>query len=400
MRSHIEDKARTIGVYVHIPFCAGLCPYCDFVSVRSSVIPEKRYVESILRELSTVAAEQSERLSGSVIETIYLGGGTPTLFSPDAIAMIIEGVRERFMGSPAEVTIEANPDTVDIRSLKGYLKAGADRISIGMQSLDDAVLTSLGRRHTASRAVSAFRMARDAGFGNIGVDLMFAAPAQTLRSWEDTLSGAVELKPEHISLYGLTIEEGTPFGRLYGKKTGHAGPSVQALPDEESEVRMYELAVSALAGYGYRHYEISNFALPGRESAHNSRYWKGSDYIGLGAGAHSCTGCGRWGRRWWNVEGVDEYMDLAACGRSTVAGAESLTREEAMIESVMLGLRMIGTGVSGQEFRERFGLYPKDAFSSCAALEDAGFLLRRGQDILLTPKGTLVANEVVKNILA
>lgn len=379
-------EEQEVGVYAHVPFCKRKCPYCDFKSIEAARAPEDRFAGCLLKELEKTARETG--LQEAFLSTVYLGGGTPSILSPDTVAGIISAVKSTFkQAEEPEVTLEVNPDTVDLQKLAAFRGGGVTRLSIGFQALDDRHLVLLGRTHTAEAALNAFSFARQAGFANVGVDLMFAIPGQTLADWEETLRKVSALKPEHISLYGLTIEEGTPFHGRYGK--GREG-----LPSEEVEARMYLLAREMLTDAGYRHYEVSNFALPGFESRHNSRYWKGADYLGIGPSAHSYISKPLWGRRWWNIAGPYEYMDRVERGESPIDAGEELTREDAMLEAVMLGLRMVEEGVKGGPFAARFGVALVDAFTWDDLIAD-GFVDKRGQDLVLTEKGLLFLNEIL-----
>lgn len=382
-------EEQEVGVYAHVPFCKRKCPYCDFKSIEAARAPEERFAGCILKELERTSKETG--LQGACLSTIYMGGGTPSILSPETVAGIIGKIKSTFKKAiDPEVTLEVNPDTVDLQKLIGFREGGVTRLSIGFQALDDRHLVLLGRAHTAEAALNVFSLAREAGFGNIGVDLMFAIPGQTLADWEATLHKVSALKPEHISLYGLTIEEGTPFHGRYGK--GREG-----LPSEETEALMYLKAREVLVDAGYRHYEVSNFSLPGFESRHNSRYWKGADYLGIGPSAHSYISKPLWGRRWWNMAAPYEYMDRIEKGESPIDAGEELTREDAMLEAVMLGLRMVEEGLKGGPFTERFALSPLDAFTWDALISE-GFVDRRGQDLVLTEKGLLFLNEVLLRI--
>ncbi len=384
-------KEDTVGIYVHIPFCASKCPYCDFKSIVTSDVSEKEYVESVLRELSFTVERES--MMGLPLESVYIGGGTPSLFSPSSIGRLVESFRKAFQADDeCEITIEVNPDSADPLKLSGFRAAGVNRISIGVQSLDDRELKALGRAHTAEKAVEAFYAARAAGFDNIGIDLIFGIPGQKPHRWRDTLLRALALRPEHISIYGLTIEEGTPFASAYKNRKYGASES---LPEESEEVEMYSSAVELLTEGGWRHYEISNFGLPGHFSVHNRRYWHGKDYIGLGAAAHSYLSYPGWGRRWWNEPMPSKYVeDIKRSGEAKI-GRESLEKDEAMEESLLLGLRMIEEGINGAAFMDRFGVYPREVFKKHAGLERDGFLRIDGEDIFLAPGGVLLADEIL-----
>jgi len=386
-----EVKAEgTIGIYVHIPFCVAKCPYCDFKSAVTSAVPEKEYVDSILKELSSTIEREGVRRAP--LESVYIGGGTPSLFSPSSIDRLIGSFKKEFPPvDGCEITIEVNPDSADQEKLKGYREAGVNRVSIGVQSLNDKDLLALGRAHSASEALEAFRAARTAGFDNIGVDLIFGVPGQNSRDWQDTLAKVVDLGPDHISIYGLTIEEGTPFSKTYGGKSAAPMP----LPGEGEEAEMYSYAIRLLTGGGWRHYEISNFGKPGFFSVHNRRYWLGKDYIGLGVSAHSYLSYPGWGRRWWNEPGVAKYLERIKGSAEAKAGHEALGMDEAMEESLLLGLRMLEEGVNGEAFMKRFGSYPAEIFKNYVKLEKDGFLRLNGEDMLLSAGGVLLADEIL-----
>ncbi len=387
----LRREEAVTGIYAHIPFCIRKCPYCAFNSASAPAegIPEARYIASLSRELSDII--KREGLFGPPA-TVYLGGGTPSLLSPQAVLDLLRSIEKTLGKSAREVTIEANPDTLTLPKLEGYLAAGINRLSIGFQSFDEEGLAALGRTHTVERSLSAFEMARRAGFGNIGMDLIFGTPGQTLKGWEAALNKAVDLAPEHISLYGMTIEEGTPFYRKYG-------PGKKGLPGEEKEARMLIAAVRVLKAAGYRHYEVSNFALPGFESMHNTLYWKGNPYIGLGAGAHSYLPWPGWGRRWWNEASAGRYMDMVETGLDPAEGKEELSQKEAMTESVMLGLRMVDEGIDAEAFYARFGIYPAEALTGLGGLMDEGLVEKKAETIVITQKGLLVLDEVALRLL-
>ncbi len=395
MRIPGEEIGTAIGVYVHIPFCLSKCPYCDFNSVAASPIPEARYVGCLKKELGALLKDGSVGLSGRVLKSVYLGGGTPTILSPASIKKIIGAIKNAFEHDDGlEVTIEANPGTVDRSRMAGFKDAGVNRISIGVQSFDDRVLKTLGRPHTSSDAREAVKDARQAGFRNIGADFIFAVPGQTRGGWEATLQEAIELSPAHISLYNLTIERGTPFYDLYGANARPGAPGAIAPASQETEAEMYTTAVDLLKAAGYRHYEISNFALPGYSGVHNQGYWLGSDSIGLGSGAHSYLSRPAWGSRFWNEPDVEEYMRSVIERGRAVSGIEALSRAEAATERVMLGLRMLERGIDAMEFKRRFGETPAECFRGWKMLESEGFVQTRAGTLLLTPKGVLVSDEI------
>ncbi len=384
----------TLGVYVHIPFCSSKCPYCDFNSTAPRSIPEARYVGCLLSELAR-RIELDPGLAGRRLKSVYLGGGTPTILSPTSIREIIVSIKDVFApfsndAAPEvtpEITIEANPGSADRAMLAALREAGANRISVGVQSFDDSVLKTLGRAHTSAQAAAAVTGAREAGFANVGLDLIFAVPGQSARAWAKTLDLALNLRPHHISLYNLTIEPSTPFDELYGSPVS-----------EEVSIEMYSMAAGLLKGAGYRHYEISNFALPGCESIHNTGYWSGRDYIGLGAGAHSYMSSPGWGVRRWNETEVESYMRSIEAGEGAVSGVEELTGAEARAERVMLGLRMLERGIDALKFERCFGGEGGggiDLLGRWRSLERDGLVHRRSGALLLTPKGVLLSDTII-----
>lgn len=385
MNGKIIDE--TIGIYVHIPFCIRKCPYCDFNSIVAAHVPEEEYTEAVLQELSFRIRERPA-LSDRALETVYIGGGTPSLMSAENIKRLVSGIRQAFSapGQP-EITIEVNPGTVTPDQLACLYDAGVNRMSIGVQSFRERGLQSLGRVHSVQDSLRCYEYARKAGFYNVGIDLIFGIPGQSVTEWEADLETAVSLRPEHISLYNLTIEQGTPFFRL--KKEGGL-----FLPPEEEQIRMYELGMDRLTSAGYHHYEISNFARDGFESRHNNRYWLALDYLGLGAGAHSYLSSPDWGVRWWNEKDPLRYREQTKSAGHAVAGMERLKHEEAITEGIFLGLRRV-KGINLDWFAGRFQIsWTSSLRERIEALEAQG-LIREGDNALsLTRKGILVSNEV------
>lgn len=379
-----------IGVYVHIPFCVSRCPYCDFNSTASGSPPEEEYVSALVAELSAMVL--SEGLSRP-LASMYIGGGTPSLFSAKGIAAIIHAIKEAMTPLPSlEVTIEVNPDSASLDKLKGYKDAGVNRLSIGIQSFDDRILKTLGRPHTAAQAAAAMDAGRKAGFANIGADLIFGASGQGLEDWLGDVRKLIRLGPEHVSIYGLTVEEGTPYARLYKEARLLRTP-------QDKEAEMYSSAIALLKEAGWIHYEISNMAKPGFQSVHNRAYWHGRDYIGLGAGAHSYLSYPGWGRRWWNMAAPDEYMKAASSGSGAITDFETLDREKAMTEAVMLGLRDLETGMDAASFQGRFGLPLKEALPAWAGLAHDGFIEEYADGLRLSFKGALIANDIFLRLL-
>ena len=310
-------------LYVHVPFCARRCSYCDFsIAVRSST-PVDEYTGALRTELASGAVE------GSVLDTVYLGGGTPSRLGGPGVAGVLSSVHDHASIAPgAEVTIEANPDDVNDVAVAQWVAAGVNRVSLGSQSFDDSALVWMHRTHDARQIGDAFKALRRGGIANVSLDLIFALPATLKRSWERDLTLALELEPEHVSLYGLTVEAHTPIARWADR--GAVVEGTEAQYEEE-----FLLANESMGRAGFEHYEVSNFSLPGRASRHNSAYWTGSAYAGVGPSAHSFDGVARR----WNVSAYSEWVRKLAAGRGVVAGEEVLTRENRDAEEVYLGLR-------------------------------------------------------------
>lgn len=372
------------SLYLHIPFCLRKCGYCDFNSFESPAMTPPEYAGLLREEM----VDKSRRFPVTAVPTIYFGGGTPSLLPPPLVAELLKGAGECYpLDAGVEVTLEVNPATVTPESLDGYLEAGVNRLSIGVQSLDDRELDFLGRIHSAAQAVETFGKARQAGFANIGVDLMHSLPGQSLAGWEETLAKAVELSPEHISAYGLSIEEGTPLAAMVGR--GDVTPA-----DPELAADMFELTADYLRGAGYEHYEISSFARPGCRSGHNPVYWQRRSYLGFGAGAHSFVREPGYGLRWENSRGLAEYAAFlqGPCGGCV---EQVVSREDAMAEFFFLGLRMLD-GVELTEFAAEFGLAAGDVFPGTIDRSiAAGLLSRDGEVIRFTRRGLMLANRVL-----
>ena len=387
-----------LSLYIHIPFCQRKCAYCDFNSyagLESLFVP---YVRVLAEEIATT----SQRLHRPTVKTIYLGGGTPTLLPPDLLGDILAACRRAFAVRPdAEITCEANPGTVDRQRFAELRRLGVNRLSLGVQSFDDGELRLLGRIHTVEEVEAAFRAARAAGFTNVNFDLIFGLPGQRLETWRRTLDRALALAPEHLSLYALSVEEGTLLARWVAK--GRVPP-----PDDDLAADLYLLACDLLADAGYVHYEISNWARgdveePGGMGAsptlscrHNLTYWRNEPYLGFGAGAHSSLD----GRRWWNVCSPAEYIERLKKGQSPIAGSEEIDEPLAMGETMMLGLRLVQEGVPFAAFEHRFGRSLLDVYGEeVATLEQAGLLECLPDRVRLTRRGWLLGNQVFQQFL-
>lgn len=371
---------KELELYIHIPFCVRKCAYCDFLSGPADYEAQKSYKEALIREIENV-----ESFADSEVSSIFIGGGTPSVFSEQWMAEVLEKVYTHFnVRQDAEISIEANPGTVDLGKLAVYRRAGINRISFGCQSGDNRELKLLGRIHTWEEFLESFSMAREAGFSNINVDLMSGLPGQSLASWEDSLYKTAQLKPEHISAYSLIIEEGTPF----------ASQKLE-LPDEEEERNMYERTREILENWGYHQYEISNYARPGRECRHNLGYWQRKEYLGLGLGSASLVG----ETRFSNTRNMENYLNNSDSAAKIREEREILTVQEQMEEFMFLGLRMT-EGISVARFYEMFGIpleqvYGKvlEKYKRMELLEEMGGHLR------LTRRGISVSNPILADFL-
>ena len=358
------------GLYVHVPFCLTRCGYCDFNAYADLGHLAGRYAEALRAEADLAAPEWD----GVGFDSIYLGGGTPTTLGPAVVGELLSHLRYRFEVIPrAEVTTEANPDTVDERSLAALRSAGVTRLSLGVQSFDPSVLEALERVHPPESARRACRTARAAGFESINLDLIYGALGETPASWEGTLREAVALGPDHLSCYALTVEPSTPLGRKVA--LGMVPP-----PDPDLQADLYDLACEVLAGAGYGHYEVSNWARQGHRCLHNLGYWRHRPYLGLGAGAHSY----RDGRRWWNVRPPGRYIALAMGGDRPTGGEERPGPEEARLERLLLEVRQADGLPEGD--------LPRDRVDDMVA---RGLATVSGGRFALTERGMFLANDVV-----
>ncbi len=390
-------RLTDIGVYIHLPYCVSKCPYCDFNSYAAPQFPEAPYVEAVCAEARRAASEHP--WPGARVASVFFGGGTPSLFSAPAVARMLGTVASLWTWkSDAEVTLEANPGTASLVHLRELRAAGINRVSFGVQSFHARHLQRLGRIHDGAESRRAVAQARAAGFDNVSIDLIFALPDQTSAEWRADLRAACALQPDHVSAYGLTYEEGTPFYRW--RSEGHLRPQ-----SEDSEAELFLITREHLAAAGYAPYEISNYARPGRECRHNLHYWRSGPYLGLGAGAHSYSGTAadrstgdRWGRRWSNVAPPDEYMRAVTATGHALATSERLDEQQARGEFAFLALRCTA-GVSSQAFRARFGNAVEVCFPHVTSLAAQGLLERVGDWWRLTPRGVLLADSVFATFL-
>lgn len=345
------------GLYIHVPFCRRKCDYCDFFSLPVADGVPADYPGLLLEQLRLTAPVWPGPLT-----TVFFGGGTPSLLEPAAVARLIDAAAARFgLAGDAEISLEANPGTVDPERLRAFHTAGVNRLSLGIQSFSDRQLVALGRLHDRRTALRAVEQARRAGFDNLALDLIFALPGQTAADLEREMGMLLSLAPEHVSCYGLSVEEGTPLAARHRHKP-------LALPDEERFAELYSLAAERLGAAGYRHYEISNHARPGFECRHNLGYWRRRSCLGLGPGAHSFRADG-WGERLAIPPDLERYAAELRSGREPSVSLECFDRSGAMAETLYLGLRT-ADGVADTAFRERFGCSVAEAFP--VALRQAG----------------------------
>jgi oxygen-independent coproporphyrinogen-3 oxidase len=383
-----EEKAKDLymkklSVYIHIPFCGSKCAYCDFLSFdmlsykgREGVTAA--YTDALVKEIEGAASV----FSGYKTDTVFFGGGTPTFLPAAGLIRVLEALKEPYrVVEDAEITAEANPETLDIDKLSELYAGGFNRLSIGVQSFDDALLSRIGRIHTADKARMSFEDAREAGFGNINLELMFSLPDQDLGAWESTLDEACRLNPEHISCYALSLEPGTRLGT-----SGFE-------PDEELDRAMYAMAKEKLSAAGYQHYEISNFAKPGYRCRHNLIYWTGYEYRGFGLGAHSLTD----GIRWHNETDLEAYISQA--GKGARLDPEPLRERDLMSEFMFLGLRLID-GINCEVFLDKFDKNIFEVYGEeLNGLINQGLLVREQDRIRLTSKGLDMANRVFQEFI-
>ena len=376
----------SFSLYIHIPWCQSKCPYCDFNSHAAAVWPEEQYDRALIAEMERRAADPAWH--GKSLRTIFIGGGTPSLFAPESIGCILDSARRLFGFEPdIEITLEANPGTVDFAKLAGMRAAGVNRISFGAQTFNPAILKFLGRIHSADETREAARAAHRAGFERLNLDIIFAVPGQTLDDVRNDIAEVVALGPDHISAYNLTFEEGTAF--FTEMRRGRISP----LPNDD-QASMYALVRDELPRRGFPMYEISNYARPGHEARHNLTYWRGRSYLGVGAGAHSFARDGAGGRRWWNERMPLRYIDAALLRGLAEAGAETVDTAVAAGEFVFLNLRL-RDGFALTDFAARFGVSFDERFGAQAAnLFDAALLLREDGRIRLSGRGLEVADSV------
>jgi oxygen-independent coproporphyrinogen-3 oxidase len=381
----VRIQSSSHHLYVHVPFCRLVCAYCDFVTVGGRAADIPRYVDALIAELEL-------RPASGTLETMYFGGGTPSLLPAPAIERLVAVAHAQWAASPGEITLEANPSARETPDWSGLRAAGVNRISLGIQSLRDSELRALARGHSAAEAVAAICAAREAGFDNVSIDLIYGIPGQSVDDWRAGLEAALALEPDHLSLYGLQLAM-TPDEWAAPPRPGAIrwrGRMV-ARQDDDIAASQYELAEAVLADAGFRHYELSSWARPGFESRHNAAYWLRRPYTGIGAGAHSFDGASRW----WNERDLDRYLASVEAGELPVAGRETLDEPTRAFEAVALGLRQIA-GLDRVGFRLEFGTDPVERYADAMATGQASALIEiDARRVRLTSSGRLLANEAL-----
>jgi len=377
------------GIYAHVPFCAHICPYCDFTTYAGKENLIDRYVTCVERELARLPEGVAER----PVATIFLGGGTPSLLDPAQVTAIITACRDNYdVTRTAEITMECNPNGLTAERLAGYREAGVNRLSIGAQTMDRRGLRTLGRHHESSDVLTALGNARSVGFDNVSLDFIFGWPNQSLDSWRRDIETVLSLAnaPEHLSLYSLIVEPGTPFADA-------AARGILQMPDDDATADMYEQAITSLNHAGWRHYEVANWALdPDQYSRHNAIYWQHGDYLGVGAGAHGTVGS----RRTMNHLLPETYCQAIESGADPASNVEAIDEVTSRAETMMLGLRLLDHGVGAVAFQVRHGVTLEETFGSTIdSLIEIGMMERHEHGVRLTYRGLMLANDVIARFL-
>jgi len=373
-----------IGIYIHIPFCKTRCSYCDFATGIYNEATAQRYVDALIQEIKTSEHDAPH------VDTIYFGGGTPSMLAPPRIAQILKALRERFpLESAAEITIEINPGSVDQAKLVELRDLGINRASFGAQTFDDAELARLGRSHSSKDTLRTFRSLRDAGFDNVSFDLIAGLPAQTMSGWKANVQRFLEMKPEHLSFYLLEVHSGTPLAQ-------HIERGIQPRPDDDLAAELYAFMLEQACEAGYCHYEISNLARPGFESRHNTKYWIGAPYLGFGCSAHSYDGLSS---RWSNERDVMKYVEAIERGEGAITEQHELSRDELKSEAVFLGLRLM-QGIDTSRYRKDFEVDLREEHrEDLERFQEAGLIEFDGELLRLTRAGALMSNEVFASFM-
>ena len=379
-----RQNKTPLGIYVHVPFCRSKCQYCDFYSVTDK---HDKLIDGYLDAICAHIKESGALAPSHKVDTIYFGGGTPSFFGADGLATILTCIRRNFdVDMNAEITFEANPDSISDHLLKRLRAEGFNRVSLGIQCDDDAILEKLGRPHTYAQAVQAYHRIRKAGFRNISVDLIYGLPGQTLRAWKETLENVLQLNPDHISCYGLKVEEGTPLYEVQ---------EFSNLPNDDAQADMYLAAVDILRSRGFRHYEISNFARKGLYSRHNMKYWTGGEYMGFGPSASSDFA----GKRYTYVRDLQGYIQGVLNYGEIIDDLQEIPVRERAGEYLMLRLRT-STGINAEEY-ERMFLLPFEPLEEVLRKNQEFYYVTLNEEGRwnLTPKGYLVSNTIISDLL-
>jgi oxygen-independent coproporphyrinogen-3 oxidase len=383
-----------LSIYLHIPFCRSRCTYCDFITYAGLDNLIEPYVQAVIQEVTLIG----DNLSPLAAHTLYLGGGTPSLLTPAQAEAVISACQLHLnLKAGSEITVEANPGTVDHEKLSAFRSVGINRLSLGVQSANERELKLFGRQHTFAEAKEAFQQARAAGFDNINVDLIYGIPDQSRQDWLRSLEAVLAWQPEHVSLYCLSVEEDTPLATRIKQKS-------LLPPDPDLAATFYDDARERLALAGFQQYELSNWARPGYECRHNQQYWLNKAYLGFGVGAHSSM----YSVRYWNVAQIDEYIRrIEAVDRGkqvlcppAMEGHESVSEQTAMSDTLILGLRLVRDGINKEDFRLRFGRSVDEVFGpAIAQLEQKGLLSYRDNVLTLTERAYLISNQVFVQLL-
>lgn len=375
---------KPLSLYIHIPFCNKKCSYCDFLSFEGNNDLKEQYTKALIKEIKAYC----DKLKDYEIDTIFIGGGTPSTLSINLMEQIFKEIKKLNVSENAEISIEVNPGTVSEDKLLAYRVMGINRLSIGLQSVENKLLKTIGRIHNYNTFLDTYQLARKIGFDNINIDLMFALPNQTLEDWQNTIEKIVQLNPEHISSYSLIVEEGTPFSDLYEE-------GKYKLLDEELERKMYHYIINRLEQVGYNHYEISNFAKNNLECRHNTTYWVGTEYLGLGLGASSYMK----GTRYSNCTNINRYITSSTHLVSIQENINKLSKKEKMEEFIFLGLRL-NRGISIDEFQKRFDKSIYQIYESqLKQLKNECLIEIKNNIIKLTQKGIDLSNYVFSKFL-
>jgi oxygen-independent coproporphyrinogen-3 oxidase len=385
-----------IGIYVQVPFCQTKCTYCNFHTGVVSASRFAPYAEAVCKEIrgrtafyASAGVELPKSLDDAVVDTVYMGGGTPSLLDPTQLQSVLDAVRSSFGADLAEVTLEADPETIDAEKAAAWVRAGINRVSFGLQSFSDKELVAAGRMHRRADIYRVVPILREAGIRNISFDLIAGLPYQTKDSWRQSLDELASLGPEHVSVYLLEIDEGSRLGKELLE--GGAKYSARAVPSEDEMAEFYEMAQKELRAAGYHHYEISNWAKPGFESRHNLKYWRREPYLGFGAGAHSFSGT----ERWANAHDSAAYVSAMQCGRLPVEQREKLTAKSALEEELFLGLRQLD-GIDLQRIEREYGVTLASRFDPLAMV---GLVRREGNVVRLAEEKLSISNEVFVELM-